>query len=316
MLMNLIFLLSRQELKLSSAEVTAIFPGRPKLIDNLLFLDTRKTYFKRLAYTKAVYQHLFSCKKSMLENNIRKFDWNKYYEHSFCIRSFGENHLKDIEIADLVWDYLDKPVVDLVRPKTSFHFYFIKDMVHCGLLMEELSEKFEERKAHLRPKLHPTSLHPRLARCLVNLSGAVAPAKIVDPFCGSGGILIEAGLMGFKVIGYDIDELMIGRAQANLKHFKIEHSLRRKDAAKISIKYQYIVADLPYAISSRTQDLQALYPAFLKNLKKILKTRAVICFPSFIRHKKFIKDAKLNLVAEYSYYLHKSLSKTVCVIEP
>lgn len=315
--MKRIFLLSKHNLKLSQAEVLSIFPGKHTLVENMLFLDTNKTYFDRLAYTKAVYQHLFSCKKSALEDNIKKFDWNKFYEHSFAIRSFGKNHIKDTEIADLVWDYLNKPVVDLVHPHTSFHFFFVKDEVHCGLLLDAMNEPFEDRKAHLRPMLHPTSLHPRLARCLVNLTGAISEQNtIVDPFCGTGGILIEAGLMDFKTVGYDIDDLMLKRADKNLKHFKVKYSLRKKDATKIRIKYNYFVTDLPYARSSKKVDLEELYSDFLKNLKKILKKRAVVCFPSFIKHKKFIKSAKLNLKQEFCYYLHKSLSKTVCVIEP
>jgi len=314
--MKLIFVLSKHNLELSKAEVLSIFPGKHKLIDNLLFLDTRKTYAGRLAYTKAIYQYLFTCNKKTLERVIRKFDWNKYYEHSFAIRSFGKDHIKDTEIADLVWDYLDKPLVNLVSPKTQFHFFFTKDKIYCGVLLNPMDESFEDRKAHLRPMLHPTSLHPRLARCLVNLTGAIQPATILDPFCGTGGILIEAGLMDFKVIGYDIDDLMIKRADKNLKHFKVKYDLRKKDATKIKIRYNYIVTDLPYARSTRKVDLEKLYSDFLKNLKKILKKRAVICFPSFINHKKFIKSAKLKLVVEYSYYLHKSLSKTICVIEP
>ncbi|MBW3005118.1 methyltransferase domain-containing protein [Candidatus Woesearchaeota archaeon] len=314
--MKLIFVLSKHNLELSKAEVLAIFPGKPQLIDNLLFLDTKKTYVERLAYTKAVYQHLFTCNKKTLERAIKTFDWNKYYKHSFAIRSFGKDHIKDTEIADLVWDYLDKPLVNLVKPKTQFHFYFTKDKIYCGLLLDIMDEPFEDRRAHLRPMLHPTSLHPRLARCLVNLTGAVQPNTIVDPFCGTGGILIEAGLMDFKVIGYDIDDLMLKRADKNLKHFKVKYDLRKKDATTIGIKYNYFVTDLPYARSTRKVDLEKLYSDFLKNLKKTLKKRAVVCFPSFINHKKHIKAAKLKLKSEYSYYLHKSLSKTVCVIEP
>ena len=314
--MKLIFLLSMHNPALSKAEILSIFEGKHKQLDNLLFLDSRKTYFNRLAYTKTVYQHLFTCKKAALEKQIRTFDWNKHYKDSFCVRSFGKGHIQDRKIADLIWDYLKKPVVNLVDPVTSFHFYFEKDQVHCGLLIDPMTEPFEKRKAHLRPMLHPTSLHPRLARCLVNLTGIISKGTIADPFCGTGGILIEAGLMDFKVIGYDIDEVMLKRSEANLKHFKVRYQLRRKDATKIGIKYNYIATDLPYARSSKKQDLEKLYSAFLKNLKKILKKQAVVCFPSFINHKRFIKNAKLKLKAEYSYYLHKSLSKKICVIEP
>ena len=44
-----------------------------------------------------------------------------------------------------------------------------------------------------RPAPHPDiALSPRLARTLVNLAGAVPGQTILDPFCGSGTILVEA----------------------------------------------------------------------------------------------------------------------------
>ena len=68
---------------------------------------------------------------------------------------------------------------------------------------------FEERKVQHRPFFSPISLHPKLARVLVNISAIKRDETLLDPFCGTGGILIEAGLIGAKVIGSDIEEKMI-----------------------------------------------------------------------------------------------------------
>lgn len=60
------------------------------------------------------------------------------------------------------------------------------------------------------------SLSPRLARTLVNIS-ALSPGKtLLDPFCGTGSILMEAALQGLNCIGVDISRDRIARATENL----------------------------------------------------------------------------------------------------
>lgn len=61
-------------------------------------------------------------------------------------------------------------------------------------------------------------LPPKLARMMVNLCG-VEPTKsvLLDPFCGSGTVLMEASLLGFtRVIGSDISPKAIQDTKANL----------------------------------------------------------------------------------------------------
>lgn len=71
-----------------------------------------------------------------------------------------------------------------------------------------------------RPARDPKSgmLPPKLARLMVNLSG-VDPkgATLLDPFCGSGTVLMEAGLMGFqKLMGNDVSPKAIADTRENL----------------------------------------------------------------------------------------------------
>ena len=179
---------------------------------------------------------------------------------------------------------------------------------------KELKQGFSKRKPHLRPGFHPSSLNPKLARAFVNLTG-IRKGTIVDCFCGTGGILIEAGLIGLNIIGYDIDEEMLERSKLNFEHFKIKnYKLFLRDATKIKNKYNYIVVDLPYGHATKKID-KNLYLNFLKNLKKILGKRAVIGFPSFCDYKKLIKQAKLKIINEFTIYLHKRLSKKIVILE-
>lgn len=178
---------------------------------------------------------------------------------------------------------------------------------------KELKHLFSKRRPHLRPGYHPSSLQPKLARAFVNLTG-IRKGTLVDCFCGTAGILLEAGLIGINTIGYDIEQDMLDKAEANFKHYKIKnYKLFLKDATTIKRKYNYIVADLPYGHATKNID-KDLYLNFLKNLKKILLKKAVIGFPDFAPYKKLIKQAKLKIEKEFTIYLHKKLSKKIIVI--
>ena len=61
-------------------------------------------------------------------------------------------------------------------------------------------------------------LPPKLARLMINLSGVSSEGNIIlDPFCGSGTILMEAQLMGFtRLIGSDISEKAVNDTAVNL----------------------------------------------------------------------------------------------------
>lgn len=64
-------------------------------------------------------------------------------------------------------------------------------------------------------------LPPKLAQIIINL--AVKPNSenteqqtVLDPFCGTGVVLQEAGLMGYKLYGTDIDERMVKYSRDNI----------------------------------------------------------------------------------------------------
>ncbi|MDP2812513.1 MAG: DNA methyltransferase, partial [bacterium] len=60
-------------------------------------------------------------------------------------------------------------------------------------------------------------LPPKLAQMMINLAGADRNKVILDPFCGSGTVLQEALLLGFKEIyGADISQKAISDSQENI----------------------------------------------------------------------------------------------------
>lgn len=61
-------------------------------------------------------------------------------------------------------------------------------------------------------------LPPKLAQILINLAGELRPgATVLDPFCGTGVVLQEALLMGYRAYGTDVSERMVEYSQRNLE---------------------------------------------------------------------------------------------------
>ncbi|MFH1211040.1 MAG: methyltransferase domain-containing protein [archaeon] len=314
--MRQIYLLSADNLLLGKEEVVAMAGDKVVGIsDRVLVVDSKFTDFKRLAYTKSVYQFLFSCQPEFLLECIRKFNWNKIYKRDFCVRikNFHIQIFTERGLADAVWRRLKKPKVNLTNPKTGIEFLFVKGKVFCGLLLYEQDSDFFERVAHLRPGFHPTSMSPKLARALINLSGVRKNETLLDPFCGTGGILLESAIVGCKTFGSDVDADMIVKARQNLDHFKLKAKLFREDALKVKIKTDVIVTDPPYGRGSfKTQKLSTLYNSFLANAYSLLRKnrRLVVVFPS-----NFSFRSKFFVVASIPFYVHKSLTRNIYVLE-
>ncbi|MDP3985812.1 MAG: DNA methyltransferase, partial [Candidatus Veblenbacteria bacterium] len=64
-------------------------------------------------------------------------------------------------------------------------------------------------------------LPPKLARLMLNLAQVPEGGGVLDPFCGSGTVLQEAALMGYRhLVGVDADAKGIERTRANFAWLK------------------------------------------------------------------------------------------------
>jgi tRNA (guanine10-N2)-dimethyltransferase len=313
--MKRIFLLSKENLSLAKAEVLALAGKKScRMNENILILDTDFD-FSRLAMTRKVYQHLFECSIADLEKKMAGFDWAAVYKKDFAVRVLGPG-LSEKKLAGFIWNAVKKPKVNLSKPKTSIDIIIEGKKAFVGRLIIDVSHDFASRKPSVRPEQHPTTLNPKLALACVNLTGVPDKAKILDPFCGIGGFLIEAGLIGLDVVGYDISENMLDMCRKNLEFYKVkDFRLHKKDATKLSGNIDYLVTDLPYGISSLvTDNLESLYSNFLKALYKSLKCRAVVIFPDFVDRKKLLKKTKFKVEHVFNIYVHKSLSRNIVIL--
>ncbi|MBI4453507.1 methyltransferase domain-containing protein [Candidatus Woesearchaeota archaeon] len=302
--------------------------------------------FKRLAYTNYVDEVLFESSLKDLVGKIKLFNWQEHYSTNFCVRTINIEHENEKKYAGIIWNKLKAPKVNLTTPKTLFVFVKADAKIYATKLLWKNPKTFLKRKAHLRPALHPSSLDPRLAKACVNIAVGMkdiatavknkdkikgaevkdnrskttakitmktsAEITVLDPFCGSGGILIEAGLMGFNIVGCDIDKEMLIRAKTNLRHYKIKKfSLELHDALKLNRQVDAIVTDIPYGLNTKPVDIDKLLKQFLK--KAYLYTKQmIIAFPSTIKYRKLL--GKWKLKKEFEYYIHKSLTKRIILV--
>ncbi len=182
------------------------------------------------------------------------------------------------------------------------------------------SSQFEERRAPRRPFFSPISMHPRIARFLVNASNAPKGGAILDPFCGTGGILMEAGLTGRRVIGIDMSLQMTAGAKLNLKYFGIrDFRIITGNFLELPVPdgIDSVVTDLPYGRNSpmHRQDIIVLYRRSMEKFAEILSpgSRCVIAVsePKLLTGN--LKDFHIIKIVEHR--IHKSLTRHYVVME-
>ena len=204
--------------------------------------------------------------------------------------------------------------VNLSSPTTQILGVNVGGMIHLGIVLSHSNAKeYNERKPQHRPYFHPSSIDPRIARALVNLAGATS--EVLDPFCGTGGILIEAGLLGLDLYGIDIEEKMVVGASDNLAHYNIPCTIRLGDATDITStfprQFQSIVTDVPYGKSTVVNGTtEELYRRAFIQMRAHCSGNTVVVLP------RTYDFAVCGFVvrSHYSYRVHKSLDRHIYVL--
>ena len=305
-----LFVLSKENIGLSRKEAERLHSEEGTLVENLLFLDAE--WKPGLAFTRSIHEVLFESDEC-LEEDSEAFPWHEHVEVPFAVRS------KDVDekrYAGHVWRALEKngkqPSVDLKQPKTTITLFSVNGKVWVTRLLWENQDHFFDRRAHLRPRNHPTSLNPKLARAMVNLAGYCE--SILDPFCGSGGILIEGALVGRAMTGIDIDDEQILRAEENLAHYDVSATLTVGDAMKCDElgAFDAVVTDLPLGKNAKLDDAKTTFTGFFAAAAKVTDTAVVSIDAEFDLEECF--GGRWKTLATFDWYLQKEMVKRVFLI--
>jgi len=204
--------------------------------------------------------------------------------------------------------------VDLDDPEVEIRI-LMGSKIHAGILAGKIDRSaMESRKSENRPFSHPISLHPKLARALVNLTGILPGQAILDPFCGTGGILLEAGLMGCRVMGGDIDQRMVDGSILNLEHYGIhDPDIRRQDISGWSQQVDAIATDPPYGRSASTgkEEIDSLYRRTFELARSVLKPGGKLAI--VLPHEKYIELSSMEPELVQPVRVHRSLTRYFCL---
>jgi len=233
--------------------------------------------------------------------------------------------------------------VDLETPDHTLYAYFADpagdeetkvgaaDQPCCALgwLAVESRRDFGGRRPTDRPFFQPGSMAPLEARALVNVAGARPGATVVDPMCGTGGLLLEAGLVGAKIVGGDAQQKMVRGTRDNLRHALDgdghpgrgryptagDWGLFRADAARLPLAddaADAVVFDAPYGRQSRIEgELSPLVSGTLAEARRIAPRCVLVADRNW---SPLAREAGWTVADRFERRVHRSLVRHVHVL--
>lgn len=267
---------------------------------------------KRLGLTKSVYKVLEEYDTSNEEEILEKINY-KLFENTYKIDMLCfEGIEKEAKpIADKIFHKITNPKVDIKKPDHKYVFFWSLTEVRLCELIYLNEDSTHDRRSHLKEYNHPTSIHPKLAKAMINLG---TKKEFIDPFCGAGGIVIEGAMMNLEVKGSDVDEIMIKRASANAKAYGLEIDFEIKDALRMTEKTECIITDLPYGKNSKlTADLINLYCDFF-TVANTLTDKIIVGMHGDTDVDTYLGETDFEIEKQFTIYVHKSMTRTITIL--
>ena len=341
--MEIVLIMSQEHETLPKAEIEAVLKAENIPFDILdqycgvLILNvpdeclkSLKMIAKRFSYTHEVCKLLIETDKVDLNSEIQKYQWNDLITKDYAVRVKRMDKTDKFDTSEVEWELggiinnlVENVRVNLRDPSSFIRIIFIDNKILVTERLFKIDKKhFYNLKPHKRPFFYPGSMSPKLARCMVNLTGIKEGDLVLDPFCGTGGILIEAGLMGARVVGVDIDERMVEGTIKNLKHCGVKnYEVFKEDARKIELPYKVnaIATDPPYGISASTggEESKNLYAQSLITIEKLLTDEGRLCMatPHYMDIKGLIEQTNFEIIEQHHIRMHKSLTRVITLFK-
>ena len=341
---RLFFLLSGEHETLPAAELKAILEAEGyayKVLEKLdqvlrIEADTKcvEAVKRRAALTRVCASEIFMCKAEPSEavKALRSVNIGELLKRgeTFAVRvKHVKSHARHVDgmtlerkLGEIILNMAENAKVNLQTPQKTFVGLLTDDKFVFGLkLADVLPKPFMDRRPKNRPFFHPSAMPPKLARCMVNLAKPKAGSLVFDPFCGTGSILIEAALMGCRVLGMDIQRRMAKGSLKNFKHFGIEpEGLIVADARNPPVKtVDCVVADPPYGRSATTlkrttrqiiiECLEAVYDKLGKD------SHICMAAPKTIGISQIGTTLGYKHIESHFVYVHRSLTREIAVFK-
>ena len=184
-----------------------------------------------------------------------------------------------------------------------------------------------------RPFFQPGSMAPADARAYANLAGAAPGRTLLDPMCGTGGLPLEAGLVGADVVACDAQRKMVRGTRENLGEYLGRASdgpeapesdgsapdwhVARGDATALPLRddaVDGVAFDAPYGRQSKiaTHELADLVSGALAEAARVAH-RAVVVADRDWRGP--ARAAGWAVDAAFERRVHRSLTRHVLVLD-
>ena len=171
-------------------------------------------------------------KQLLLENGARKADYYAYDEPDRRVEG-------RLNIA--LWPKTIAKNALLATPNAEVLAIFSEEKLYIARTRIVYDSMLQQYRDESRPFVSSEiSTSPKICRTLLNLAGARPGDTILDPFCGTGTILMEAALLGMNCIGMDINGDQVQGARTNLKWLgkdlgmKLEYDIFKGDVRELS----------------------------------------------------------------------------------
>jgi tRNA (guanine10-N2)-dimethyltransferase len=289
---------------------------------------------RRASLTRICGLELFVCEAepSQAVRAIRSINLNEILKgkESFAVRiKHVKDHAQHVngmalerKLGELILGMVKKTKVDLKKPGKTFFGILTDKKLIFGLKLAEISPKpFVDRRPGKKPFFHPSAMHAKLARCMVNLAKPRAGELVFDPFCGTGSILIEAALIGCRVLGMDIQRRMARGSLKNFAHFNIKpEAIIVGDARAPPVRVtDCVVTDPPYGRSATTlkRTTRQIIEEALKAVYDMLDVGRRICIaaPKTVEIKHIGVASGYRHLESHFVYVHRSLTREIAVFE-
>lgn len=189
---------------------------------------------------------------------------------------------------------------------------------------------------------------PKVAQIMLNLAGAKSGDTLLDPLCGIGTMVQEGVLMGYKMLGTDINANAIAGSEKNLEWFRNRYKIPKgkyhvevsdtREVSKVVAQLSTVgafkeVAGIvtegylgpmytqfpkPEEIRANFDVLRALYIAAFQDYLKFLPKggRVVMCLPAYKKKGDYAMFDSLDFIKEIGYNSKDLITHDLAAVLP
>ena len=256
-----------------------------------------------------------------VENLTNSFKWINYW-----IKIINVKGLSSSTQLEKIRDHI-RSIDPRMMPRSNnvISMISIEGFYIVGLRLATIpTREFYERRPSIRPFFRSIALPVYLSRLLINLSRVKEGMTFLDPFCGTGSILIEAALMGLRTIGLDLNWEMARGSIKNLRSYELKIPFTvAGDALNLPLpdsSVDAIATDPPYgrAASTYGEKVKEVYNGFLREAYRVLRDKRYLVFmaPSWLaKHvEKLLCRYGFILCRKHHMYVHGGLTRIIYVV--